>query len=151
MVKRDWHSNIFKEWYKIQSNKIPFCFWWRQCVTVEIEKRNLKNLLITFCYRPTSSAFIGLNSFLEYVFKANTENKPCFVVGALNLNCLDYNENLEIQTSYNRIFANGCISLITKPNGVTSETVFLIDNIFVNFNWNFKLFPRNKFKIPNIL
>ena len=92
-------------------------------------------MLITCCYRPTSSAIIGLNSFLEYVFKkANTENKPCFVVDALNLNCLDYNENLEIQTSYNRIFANGYISLITKPNGVTSETVFLIDKIFVNFN-----------------
>ena len=92
-------------------------------------------MLITCCYRPTSGAIIELNSFLEYVFKkANTENKPCFVVGDFNLNCLDYNENLEIQTSYNRIFANGCISLIMKPTGVTSETVFLIDNIFVNFN-----------------
>ena len=27
--KRGWHSNIFIEWYKIQNNRRPFCFWWR--------------------------------------------------------------------------------------------------------------------------
>ena len=46
-----------------------------ECVTVEIENKNSKNLIITLCYRPPSGAIKGLNSFLENVFKkANTEN-----------------------------------------------------------------------------
>ena len=68
-----------------------------ECVTVEIENKNSKNFIITLCYRTPSGAIKGLNSFLENVFKrANTENKLCFVAGNFNLNCLDYNKNLEI-------------------------------------------------------
>ena len=91
-------------------------------------------MIIKCCHRPPSGAIKGLNSFLENVFKkANTENKLCFVAGDFNLNCLDYNKNLEIQTFYNRICAHGCIPLITKPTRVTSETVSLIGDIFPNF------------------
>ena len=104
-----------------------------ECITVEIENKNSKKLLNTCCYRLLSGAIKGLNSFLENIFKkANTENKLCFVVGDFNLNCLDYNENLEIRTFYNRIFAHGCIPLITRPTRVTSKTVSLIDNVFTN-------------------
>ena len=53
--------------------------------------------------------------------------------GDFNLNCLDYNKNLEIRTFYNRIFAHGCIPLITKPTRAASKTGSLIDNIFTNF------------------
>ena len=105
-----------------------------ECVSVETENENSKNLIITCCYRPPNGDIKGLNNFLENVFKkANTENKLCFVAGDFNLNCLDYNKNLEIRTFYNRIFAHGCIPLITKPTRVTSKTVSLIDNIFTNF------------------
>ena len=91
-------------------------------------------MIITPCYKLLSGANKQLNSFLENVFKkANTKNKLCFVAGDFNLNCLDYNKNLEIRTFYNRIFAHGCIPLITKPTRVTSKTVSLIDNIFTNF------------------
>ena len=70
-----------------------------ECVTVGIENKNSKTLIITLCYRTPSVAIKGLNRFLENVFKkANTENKICFVAGDLNLNCLDYNKNLEIRT-----------------------------------------------------
>ena len=70
-----------------------------ECVTVEIENKNSKNLIITLCYRPPSGAIKGLNSFLENVFKkANTENKLCF--GDFSLNCLDYNKNLVPLTSF---------------------------------------------------
>ena len=91
-------------------------------------------MLITCCYRPPSGAITGLNSFLENVFKkANTENKLYFVVGDFNLTCLDYNQNLEIRTFYNQIFAHACIPLITRPTRVTSKTVSLFHNIFTNF------------------
>ena len=111
-----------------------------ECITVEIENWNSKKLIITCCYRPPSGAIKGLNSFLDNVFKkANTENKLCPVARDFNLNCLDYNKKLEIQTFYNQIFAHGCIPLITKPTRVTSITVSLIDNIFTNFIFNTSL------------
>ena len=89
-----------------------------KCVSVEIENKSSKKLLTTCRYRLVlTGAVKGLNSSFENVFKnANTENKLCLVAGDFNLNCLDYNENLVIRTSYNRIFAHGCILLITKPN-----------------------------------
>ena len=91
-------------------------------------------MIITCCYRPPSRAIKGLNSFSENIFKkANTENKLCFVAGDFNLNCLDYNKNLEIRTFYNRIFAHGCIPLMMKPTRVTSKIDTLFDNIFANF------------------
>ena len=42
---------------------------------------------------------------------------------------------------YDRIFAHGCIPLITKPTRVTSKTVSLTDNIFTNlvFDTSLKL------------
>ena len=102
--------------------------------TVKIENKNSKHLINTLYYRPSSGVIKGLNSFLENVFKkANAENKLCFVGGEFNLNCLDYNKNLEVRTFYNRIFAHGCIPLITKPTRVTSKTISLIGNIFTNF------------------
>ena len=36
-----------------------------ECVTVEIENKNSKHLLVTCCYRPPSGAIKGLNSFLK--------------------------------------------------------------------------------------
>ena len=67
--------------------------------------------------------------------KTRIEKLNFFVFGNLNLNCLECNENLEIRTFYNRILADGCISLITRQTRVTSK-VSLIDNIFTFFCWH---------------
>ena len=114
----------------------------------EIEDKNSKNLLITCCYRPTSGAIKGFNSYLENIFKkANTENFFFFVGDGcdFNLNSLDYNEKLEIRTFYNRIFAHGYISLIKRPTRVTSKTISLTENIFTNviFDTSVKRKKRN--------
>ena len=64
------HSNICKESHKIQNNKrftVPDGD--SECVTVQIENKNFKNLTITCCYRPPKGAIKGLNSFSENVFK----------------------------------------------------------------------------------
>ena len=117
-----------------------------ECVTVEIENKDSKNLLITCCYRPPRGVIKGLNSFLGNIFKNfNTENKLCFIACDFNLNCLDYNENLEIRTFYNRNFIYDCILLITRPTRRTSKTVSLIDNVFTNFVFgtSLKLKKRN--------
>ena len=77
-------------------------------VTVKIENKNSKNVIITLCYRPPGGAIKGLNRCLENVFKkVNAKNKLCFVAGDFSLNCLGYNKNLEIRTFYNRVFVYG--------------------------------------------
>ena len=86
-------------------------------MTVKIENKNSEKLIIPYCYRAPSGAIKVRNSFLENVPKmANTENKLCFVAGYFNLNCLDYNKNLEIRTFYNRIFAHGYITKRNETN-----------------------------------
>ena len=116
-----------------------------ECVTVEIENKNSKNVIITCYYRSPSGAIKGLNSFLENVFiKANTENKLCFVSGDVKLNRLDYCKKLKIRTFYNWIFAHCCIPLITKPTKVTCKTVSLIDIIFTNFIFDTSLKPKTR-------
>ena len=105
-----------------------------ECVTVEIENKNSKYVLITCCYRPPSGDIKGVNSLenidLENIFqKTNRENKLCFVVGDFNLKFINL-ENLEIRTFCNRIFVHGCTPLITRQTRVTSKTVSLIDKIY---------------------
>ena len=70
-------------------------------------------------------------SYLEIVFKNGYKESKLFLVDSFNLNCLDYIDNLEIQTFYNRIFAHDSIPLITRPTRVTSKTVSLIGNIYL--------------------
>ena len=78
------------------------------------------------------------------MFLKRKTQKINFVVGDFNLNCLDYNENLEIRTFRNRIFAHGCIPLMTRPTRVTSKMVSLIDNIFTNFIFETSLKLRKR-------
>ena len=110
-LKNDIKFNIVKDLSTSDGNN--------ECVILEIENKNSKYLLILCCYRPPSGAIKWLNSFSENVFKkANTENKLCIVVGDFNVNCLDYNKNLEVRTFYNRIFSHSCIPLKTKPTNI---------------------------------
>ena len=59
-----------------------------ECVSVEIENKNSKSLLITCSYRPPNGANKEFINYLENVFKStNAENKLYFVVTDFNLNC----------------------------------------------------------------
>ena len=97
-----------------------------ECVTVKIQNKNSKNLIITCCYRLPSGAIKGILTFSKMFLKTLIQ-KINLVAGYFNLNCLDYNKNFEIRTFCNRIFAQGCIPSITKPTSITSKTVSLID------------------------
>ena len=59
-----------------------------ECISVEIENKNSKSLLITCSYRPPNGANKEFINYLENVFKStNAENKLYFVVTDFNLNC----------------------------------------------------------------
>ena len=102
-------------------------------ISIEVENKNSKNILVTCCYRPPSGDVKKFNIHLESVFKkANKDNRIYFILGDFNLNCLEYQTKRQINIFYNRIFEHGCIPLITKPTRITSKTATLIDNILTN-------------------
>ena len=46
------------------------------------------------------------------------------------MDCLKYQEKLEIHNFYNNIFERGDIPVINKPSRVTTKTAAIIDNIW---------------------
>ena len=56
-----------------------------------------------------------LSMFLKQVFKKSTaEKKPYYLIGDLNINCLEYFENEKVSTVDNSLFECGTIALINK-------------------------------------
>ena len=67
--------------------------------------------------------------FLKQVFKKSAvEKKPYYLVGDLNINCLEYFEN-EFLAFYNSLFEYGAIALINKPTRVAKKSATIIDNV----------------------
>lgn len=59
------------------------------------------------------------------------------MVGDFNMDCLKYQEKLEIHNFYNNIFERGDIPVINKPSRVTTKTAAIIDNIWTNLFFRF--------------
>ena len=59
------------------------------------------------------------------------------MVGDSNMDCLKYQEKLEIHNFYNNIFERGDIPVINKPSRVTTKTAAIIDNIWTNLFFRF--------------
>ena len=70
--------------------------------------------------------------FLKQVFKKPTaEKKPYYLIGDLNINCLECFENEKVSTFYNSLFKCGAITLINKPTRVAKISATIIDNVIV--------------------
>ena len=68
--------------------------------------------------------------FLKQVFKKSTaEKKLYYLIGDLNINCLEYFENEKVSTFYNSLFECGAIALINKPTRVAKKSATIIDNV----------------------
>lgn len=59
------------------------------------------------------------------------------MVDDFNMDCLKYQEKLEIHNFYNNIFERGDIPVINKPSRVTTKTAAIIDNIWTNLFFRF--------------
>ena len=102
-------------------------------LTIEIINKFSKNYIITCCYRPPNGKVKNFNNHLNKIFdKAKCEKKGFFILGDVNLNCFNYNDNLDVRDFYNNTFQHGAIPLINRPTRVTTSTATLIDNIMTN-------------------
>ena len=68
--------------------------------------------------------------FLKQVFKKSAaEKKPYYLVGDLNIYCLEYFENEKVSTFYNSLIEYGAIALRSKPTRVAKKSATIIDNV----------------------
>ena len=68
--------------------------------------------------------------FLKQVLKKSAaEKKPYYIVGELNISCLECFKNEKVSTFYNSLFEYGAIPLINKPTRAAKKPAIIIDNV----------------------
>ena len=82
-----------------------------------------------FIYKNPIIASLLKTATLQVFRKSAAENKPYYLIGDLNINCLKYFENEEVSTFYNSLFEYGGIALINKPSRVAKKSATIIDNV----------------------
>ena len=94
--------------------------------------------ILSCCYKPPKGDSDILSRLLKQVFKKSTaEKKPYYLIGDLNINCLEYFENEKVSTFYNSLFECGAIVLINKPSRAARKSATVIDNTNI-FNESLK-------------
>ena len=77
---------------------------------------------MSYCYKPPNGDNDNLSMFLKQVFKKSTaEKKPCYLIGDLNINCLEYFKNEKVSKFHSSLFEHGAIALINKPTRVATN------------------------------
>ena len=100
---------------------------------VEIKNKNKKNLIIGSIYRHHSAVSEFLEIFLRPALqKIAHSNKTCIFAGDFNVDLTQYGINNHADSFYNDISSFSFRPLILQPTRVTSRSLTLIDNIFIN-------------------
>ena len=64
---------------------------------LEIGSKMSSNILLSCCYKTPNGEKDILSTFLKQVLKKFiAENKPYYIIGDLNINCLQYYENEKV-------------------------------------------------------
>ena len=102
-----------------------------ESVTVEIELKQKKHILVSCMYRKPGSNLEELNEQVEKMLRLH-RNKNLYVCGDFNVNLLKYNSHQQTRHFMDMFFSLWLLPLITKPTRLNSTTESLIDNIFTN-------------------
>ena len=101
--------------------------------SIEIVNCKSKNVIITGIYRaPKSDVKLLKNYCKNLLKKKNTNDKTVFILGDLNVNSLDYDNNESVKTIFNMIFQCGFLPLIQRATRVTRTTATAIDHIITD-------------------
>ena len=93
----------------------PIIFKLRPDLSINNEKNNEKNILISNQYRQPSSKDKIHEVYHKNCFsKSKTRNKPAYIVSNLNLNLPDYNIKAKVKSYINLLFQNNYIKLHFK-------------------------------------
>ena len=100
----------------------------------EIERKNLRNIVIGVIYRSPDQDINEFNRFSEDILSKVTkdENKLFYLMGDFNINLLYYDTHTPTADFIDVLNSFSLYPSITKPTRITSKTATLIDNIFTN-------------------
>ena len=109
----------------------------KEILSLEVLYKNSSNILLSCCYKPPKGDNDILSMFLKQVFKKSTaEKKPYYLIGDLNINCLEYFENEKVSTFYNSLFECGAIALINKQYRVAKKSATISDYVITTNFFN---------------
>lgn len=107
-----------------------------ECLTVEIEMENGKNIVVTCVYRTPSSNIEIFKDKLEELMDRLNEKKIFIMCGDFNIDLLNISKHKATSDFLDGLYSRGLYPLITRPSRITSTGATLIDNIFVNVMQN---------------
>ena len=100
-----------------------------ECITIEIYKEKMKNVIISCIYRTPGSSIELFTEWMEEAF-SKISHKTIFICGDFNIDLLNPNKHKVTDDFVNTIYSMNLYPKITRPTRITSHT--LIDNIFTN-------------------
>ena len=101
--------------------------------SIEIVNSKSKNFIITGIYRPPKSDVKELKNYCKNLLKRkNTNGKTAFILGNLNVNSFNYDDNESGKKIFNMIFQSGFLPLIQRATRVTRTTATAIDHIITD-------------------
>ena len=119
----------------------------KELLSLEILHKNFSNILLCCYYKPPKGDNDSLSMFLRQVFKKSAAGKkPYYLIGDLNINCLEYFKNEKVSTFYNSLFEYAAIALINKPVHVAKKSATIIDNVITTNIFNEPLKKHNKIR-----
>ena len=106
-----------------------------ESIFVEIINPKKSNIVIGCLYKHANMDFLDFkNNYFSHIFEiASKERKQVFLLGAFNINLLNYNDHQPTNDFLDSLASYFCIPYILHPSRITSHSKTLIDNIFSNF------------------
>lgn len=103
-----------------------------ECVTVEIERENERNIRISCIYRKPGSCIDIFREKIEELYSRHNNKKILFVCGDFNIDLLNPQQHNSTTEFINSMYSNSLYPTITRPTRITTHSATLIDNIFTN-------------------
>ena len=104
-----------------------------ETLSIEIENRNYKNIVLSGIYRPPRGNRNSFKDHLKTIMSKNSlTNKHVFRTGDFNINSLDYSSNEHVKDFLNASFQNYFVPVINRLTRVTRKSATCIDHILTN-------------------
>ena len=120
--------------YKVRGDVNIYSKSLTESIRTEIMNTKQKNMIIECIYKHPKQGTHDFNEnyILPLMDKLSREKKDILIMGDLNINILNYNNDKDTTTFLETMSSNSFSPFITLPTRVGNTSEFLIDNIFYN-------------------
>ena len=120
--------------YKVRGDVNIYSKSLTESIPTEIMNTKQKNMIIECIYKHPKQGTHDFNEnyILPLMDKLSREKKDILIMGDLNINILNNNNDKDTTTFLDTMSSNSFSPFITLPTRVGNTSEFLIDNIFYN-------------------